>query len=87
MEYQMSSETQMVDNPSPEQSDIDDAVFGSTTGFFEDLDREVNGAIQEGEEPQKQEKSEEPLEETPMFTELSDVDSHCLLYTSPSPRD
>jgi hypothetical protein len=75
MEYQMSSETQMVDNPSPEQSDIDDAVFGSTTGFFEDLDREVNGAIQEGEEPQKQEKSEEPLEETPMFTELSDVDS------------
>ena len=75
MEYQMNSETQTVDNPVTEQSDVDDAVFGSTTGFFEDLDREVNGAIQEGEEPQKEEKSEEPSEETPMFTELNDADS------------
>jgi len=71
----MSSETQTVDNPVTEQSDVDDAVFGSTTGFFEDLDREVNGAIQEGKEPQKEKKSEEPLNETPMFTELNDVDS------------
>lgn len=75
MEYQMSSEKQTVDNPTTEQSNVDDAVFGSTTGFFEDLDREVNGAIQEGEEPQKEEKSEEPSEETPMFKELNDVDS------------
>ena len=71
----MSSEKQTVDNPTTEQSNVDDAVFGSTTGFFEDLDREVNGAIQEGEEPQKEEKSEEPSEETPMFKELNDVDS------------
>ena len=51
------SEMQGVDNPEIEeapsnitteessQDAVGDSIFGSTNGFFEDLDREVNGAV------------------------------------------
>lgn len=60
------SEMQGVDNPEIEeapsnitteessQDAVGDSIFGSTNGFFEDLDREVNGAIQDGQEDSPQ---------------------------------
>lgn len=56
------------------QDAVEDSVFGSAEGFFDDLDREVNGAIRDDEEPQEnQQVSEEPQKENPLFTEIEEA--------------
>ena len=62
---------QQVANPEVAQDDIESAVFGSAEGFFDDLDREVNGAIQDDEEPKENQKAtEEPAQDNPLFTDM-----------------
>jgi len=56
------------------QDAVEDSVFGSAEGFFDDLDREVNGAIRDDEEPQEnQQVSEEPQKENPLFTDIEEA--------------
>jgi len=55
-------ETDTMANPEADantvpQEAVDESIFGSTDNFFADLDREVNGAIQDDAEPQPVEES------------------------------
>jgi len=56
------------------QDAVEDSVFGSAEGFFDNLDREVNGAIRDDEEPQEnQQATEEPKQENPLFTDIEEA--------------
>lgn len=56
------------------QDAVEDAVLGSAEGFFDDLDREVNGAILEDKEPQEnQQQAVEPEQDNPLFTEIEEA--------------
>ena len=62
---------QQVANPEPADDIIENAVFGSAEGFFDDLDREVNGAIRTDEEPKEnQNATEQPKQDNPLFTDI-----------------
>lgn len=57
------------------QDAVENAVLGSAEGFFDDLDREVNGAILDDKEPQQntQEATEEPVADNPLFTDIEEA--------------
>jgi len=62
---------QQVANPEPADDIIENAVFGSAEGFFDDLDREVNGAIRTDEEPKEnQNATEQSKQDNPLFTDI-----------------
>jgi len=70
------SKTDEVNPNNAEQKDVEDSVFGSSQGFFDDLDREVNGAVMDGGEKPIEEKKEsvETTKETPLFTDMEKAD-------------
>jgi len=56
------------------QDAVEDAVLGSAEGFFDDLDREVNGAIMDDIEPEEnQQQAVEPEQDNPLFTEIEEA--------------
>jgi len=70
------SKTDEVNPNNAEQKDVEDSVFGSSQGFFDDLDREVNGAVMDGGEKPIEENKEsvETTKETPLFTDMEKAD-------------
>lgn len=70
------SKTDEANPKEAEQKDVEDSVFGSSQGFFDDLDREVNGAVMDGGETPKEETKEsaESNEGTPLFTDIEKAD-------------
>jgi len=56
------------------QDAVQDAVLGSAEGFFDDLDREVNGAIRSDIEPEENQQQEvQPEQDNPLFTEIEEA--------------
>lgn len=57
------------------QDAVEDAVLGSAQGFFDDLDREVNGAILDDKEPQEntQQESVSTEQDNPLFTDIEEA--------------
>ena len=52
---EVAEETSANVEASPSQEDVNEAVFGSADGFFDALDRDVNGAIIDDEDYEVQE--------------------------------
>ena len=52
---EVAEETSTNVEASPSQEDVNEAVFGSADGFFDALDRDVNGAIIDDEDNEIQE--------------------------------